>query len=94
MVDTTRLKLKLVHGYGRNSEIRDVQCQEQRGKFYVSVQTLNASNIGVGLSPAEAAADYAQKRGAISHLLIADATEQSATEPSITDTNRQRGPRP
>ncbi len=82
-MDTTKLKLKLVRDYGRSSEICDVQCQEDHGKFYVSMKTLNASNIGVGLSPAEAAADYATKCGATSHLLIADATEKS-----IPDTNQ------
>ena len=92
MLETTKLKLKLVRDYGRSSEVHEVQCQEQRGKFYVSMQTLNASHIGIGLSPAEAAADYAKKCGATSHLLIVDRPMEMHQHPEAPEAQaRPRG---
>ena len=46
----------LVSGHGRwatRSEVT-VECVEQRGKFYASMHTLNASPVGIGNTPDEA----------------------------------------
>lgn len=53
----------LTSGYGhfaRRDEVV-VECVEQRGKFYASMNSLNASAIGVGDTSDEAFADWAKK---------------------------------
>lgn len=50
-------------GYGRfaRRSVVTVECVEQRGKFYASMATLNASAIGVGDTPNEAFVAWAKR---------------------------------
>lgn len=61
----TQKTFRLKTGHGPFATCSDVQvnCVEQRGKFYASMNTLNASAIGVGGTAAEAFAAWAKKCG-------------------------------
>lgn len=52
----------LTSGYGSfaRTAVYAVECVEERGKFYASMNTLNASPMGVGDTPDEAFAMWAE----------------------------------
>lgn len=54
---------RMQSGYGRFATFSDakVDCVEQRGKFYASMNTLNASHSGVGDTPDAAFSDWEKK---------------------------------
>lgn len=54
LISTRRYSATAGHGWFRRRFIVTVQCQEQHGKFYASVITMNASFVGAGDTEEEA----------------------------------------
>lgn len=63
MIRTYRYQIG--HGAWAKFDNVQVRCQSQRGKFYASMDTLNASSTGVGDTPEAAFADWERQHGAV-----------------------------